>query len=73
MNWVVNGMILFLTLVLASCAPAQTPAMRTSTEVPQETKPQVLVAHRKLPLSFEANQGQTDPQVNFLSRGSGYT
>ena len=27
----------------------------------------------KLPLSFEANQGQTDPQVEFLSRGSGYT
>src|SRR5438477_7618404 len=27
----------------------------------------------KLPLSFEANHGQTDPKVKFLSRGSGYT
>jgi hypothetical protein len=27
----------------------------------------------KLPLSFEANLGQTDPRVKFLSRGSGYT
>jgi hypothetical protein len=27
----------------------------------------------QLPLSFEINQGQTDPQVNFLARGSGYT
>ena len=27
----------------------------------------------KLPLSFEINQGQTDAQVKFLSRGSGYT
>ena len=27
----------------------------------------------KLPLSFEANQGQTDPQVKFLSRGHGYS
>jgi hypothetical protein len=27
----------------------------------------------RLPLSFEANVGQTDPQVRFLSRGSGYT
>ena len=27
----------------------------------------------KLPLSFEANRGQTDPEVKFLSRGSGYT
>jgi len=26
----------------------------------------------KLPLSFEANNGQTDAQVKFLSRGSGY-
>jgi len=26
-----------------------------------------------LPLSFEANQGQTDRQVRFLSRGSGYS
>ena len=25
-----------------------------------------------LPLSFEANRGQTDPSVNFLSRGRGY-
>ncbi len=27
----------------------------------------------KLPLSFEGNQGQTDSQVKFLSRGHGYT
>lgn len=27
----------------------------------------------KLPLSFEANQGQIDSQVKFLSRGSNYT
>ena len=27
----------------------------------------------KLPLSFEANQGQTDAQVRFLSRGQGYS
>jgi hypothetical protein len=26
----------------------------------------------KLPLSFEANQGQMDPRVKFLSRGQGY-
>ncbi len=27
----------------------------------------------RLPLSFEPNQGQTDSQVKFISRGSGYT
>jgi hypothetical protein len=29
-------------------------------------------SYGKLPLSFEANQGQTDSQVKFLSRGRGY-
>ncbi len=33
----------------------------------------LLETYGKLPLAFEANQGQTDPQVKFLSRGSGYT
>src|SRR5438132_11673575 len=31
-----------------------------------------LAAYGQLPLSFEANQGQTDAQVNFLARGNGY-
>jgi hypothetical protein len=30
-------------------------------------------AYGKLPLSFEANHGQTDPEVEFLSRGRGYS
>ncbi|MCH8269396.1 MAG: hypothetical protein IH846_18010, partial [Acidobacteria bacterium] len=38
-----------------------------------DRKQQVLAAYGKLPLSFEENLGQTDPQVKFLSRGSGYT
>lgn len=33
----------------------------------------VLEAYGKLPLSFEANRGQTDGKTKFLSRGSGYT
>ena len=33
----------------------------------------VLKYYGKLPLAFEANQGQTDSQVKFLSRGKGYT
>src|SRR5437868_15205016 len=41
------------------------------------TKPaaqaRVREAYGRLPLSFEANQGQTDRRVQFLSRGSGYT
>jgi len=30
-------------------------------------------SYGKLPLSFEANRGQSDPQVKFLSRGNGYS
>src|SRR2546428_57943 len=69
----VKGMILLLALAQASCALAPAPATHTSTETPQATKQQVLAAYGKLPLSFEANAGQADPQVKFLSRGSGYT
>ena len=42
-------------------------------EVTGATKQRVVETYGKLPLSFEANQGQTDSQVKFLSRGSGYT
>ena len=34
---------------------------------------QIVDAYGQIPLSFVANVGQTDPQVNYLSRGSGYT
>ncbi|HTR38268.1 MAG TPA: SBBP repeat-containing protein [Bryobacteraceae bacterium] len=37
------------------------------------TRSHVIESYGKLPLSFEANQGQTDRRVKFLSRGSGYT
>jgi len=30
-------------------------------------------AYANLPLTFEANQGQSDPKVKFLSRGDGYS
>ena len=33
----------------------------------------VAEAFGRQPLSFEANQGQVDGQVDFLARGSGYT
>src|SRR5437899_9675053 len=42
-------------------------------EVSEPVKPALLEAYGKLPLSFEANDGQADPQVKFLSRGRGYT
>jgi len=40
---------------------------------PQSKMPTLVATMMKAPLSFEANQGQTDSSVKFLSRGSGYT
>jgi hypothetical protein len=36
------------------------------------TNPEVMKAYGQLPLSFEANQGQSAADVKFLSRGNGY-
>ena len=37
-----------------------------------DTKPDAHSILAKLPLIFEANQGQADPSVKFLARGAGY-
>jgi hypothetical protein len=42
-----------------------------ATDVSRHAPP--LGPYGQLPLSFEANQGQTDGQVQFLARGQGYT
>ena len=42
-------------------------------QVSPVTRAQVASNYGKLPLTFEANQGQSDNQVKFLSRGEGYT
>lgn len=34
--------------------------------------PRVRADYAALPMTFEANEGQTDPQVRYLARGSGY-
>jgi hypothetical protein len=52
---------------------AGVPAPDTRAKPDAATQAWVHVDYGKLPLSFEANRGQTDAQVKFLSRGSGYT
>jgi uncharacterized repeat protein (TIGR01451 family) len=47
--------------------PAQVPM------VDDATKSHMSEALAKVPMSFEINRGQTDKQVQFLSRGAGYT
>ena len=60
-----------------STIPADSTVVNTKAVIPTQpdavTKVRVLEAYGKLPLNFEANQGQTDQQVKFLTRGSGYS
>src|SRR2546429_5803027 len=68
------GFIL-LPLALACFAPSQTAQAATSEAVKRDQglRAAVSESYGKLPLNFEANQGQTDPRVKFLSRGNGYS
>lgn len=68
--------------LLALASPAAIAQSKSVTEVPASRKAavpnsdsegKIREAYGKLPLSFEANQGQTNPDVKFLSRGAGYT
>ena len=68
-------LVIILGLVGASCAVQVITDRRPSTasEPDAATTARVQAVHGRLPLHFEANQGQTDEQVKFLSRGNGYT
>jgi len=52
----------------AVTAPTAQPPVLTAAQ-----RGRVLATLDALPLAFEANQGQTDPQVKYLARGNGYT
>jgi len=58
---------LLLSLTSAASPNAHPP------KAPAANQARLAENYGKLPLSFEANHGQTDPSVKFLSRGSGYS
>jgi len=53
--------------------PKSLPGRLRGSGVGTESRPRLVASYGKLPLSFEVNQGQTDAQVKFVSRGRGYT
>src|SRR5438105_5136639 len=55
--------LIFLTFSLRTSPPL----------VPAKNAAALRMAYAQLPLSFEANAGQTDSQVRYLARGAGYT
>src|SRR5271165_6281687 len=40
---------------------------------PSKTGPRGAASYNRIPLSFEANQGQTDRSVQYVSHGRGYS
>ena len=52
--------------------PAAAKSLGANSPVAAMTDPQVMKAYGQLPLSFEANQGQSAADVKYLSRGNGY-
>jgi hypothetical protein len=85
--WVIlacTGLLtLFSLLILSRGGAGQTtvavngngnPSAPVNTSQPDaKTKARVADAYGRLPLSFEANNGQTDARAKFISRGPGYT
>jgi uncharacterized protein (TIGR03437 family) len=59
--------------IRAAIYPPEAWRRRTVSEQPAVGKQLVMETYGRLPLSFEANHGQTDASVKFLSRGNGYT
>ncbi len=70
--------VLFLAAVLFGFhrgfeVPKKIPADRQISAVGAGIQPKLAASYGKLPLGFEANQGQARGPVKFLSRGRGYT
>ena len=55
-----------------AAAPIQAPALNPEQSATGRAS-KVRASLKTLPLAFEANQGQTDPQVKYMARANGYT
>ena len=62
--------VLLSLALVPTCLSAQT---QTGPASALHKRAAVQSEYGRLPLSFEANRGQTDGQVKFLSRGSGFS
>jgi len=68
-----TSILLALTVIGFRPEPLAEAARNGSGDIPKAAKQHLVETYGKLPLSFEANLGQTSSQVKFLSRGQGYT
>jgi hypothetical protein len=63
--------VTFSLLTTAACGTVHAPVMPAKSDA--ASRVQVSETYGKLPVHFEANQGQTDEQVKFLARGKSHT
>lgn len=66
------GLFVVFLVLIGGCVYGPPSATRTTTTNPADHTG-IVQNYGKLPFSFEANQGQTDPEVKFLARGPGYS
>lgn len=67
------GIVATIALLSSSLCAAQSVATKSPAQQNPQLTRQVQANYGKLPLTFEANNGQTDPRVKFLAHGSGYS
>src|ERR1035438_7085565 len=67
--WMIPG----ATALIGQTATNVHAASVWSARIPEPARQGVIEAYGRLPLIFEANQGQTGSEVKFLSRGPGYS
>jgi hypothetical protein len=79
-RWAVLGLLIALVSIsalwLSMSAPrpaGRAPLAQKRRQVNSGTHAGLTDNFRPVPLTFEANQGQTDPAAKFLARGAGYT
>ena len=71
-SWWFTALLCLLALLAMLAGHPPRLSGRTKSAI-RNPKSAIEVSYARLPLAFEANQGQTDGQVKFVSRGSGYT
>ncbi len=84
-GWIVSGSIAAVAVLAAvgiagsslsthrGNAAARPVAAAQAPTLSAQQRGRVQASLGALPLAFEANQGQTDPQVKYMARGNGYT
>jgi uncharacterized protein (TIGR03437 family) len=72
MNRTLRSAALISTVLLMGIIAQPEPSQSSQTFGFQSKQARSVPGYGQLPLRFEANAGQADPRVRFLSRGSGY-